>query len=267
MIIPIAIGAAALLFVLSQGKENGTSSSEKVVYDTAEITELANEAEYIAFVDALGTDDIPAGAALVLLPGEEIDANVFAADLGDLGYSDLGVVVLTEEGFDPPRLLTIGSTHQENLTLETDSLEDTVEKIGELAKAVREDEAERAAAGHAFRRRVVDRRGRAGYVLVGRAHNVDRRGRIGYGRMTPTETPSHGRGLRPDGGQVFAMDLNPGEHAAYGRGLMGGKDPLQGVPAHMRAALRREMRRVMARGLTRNPKVAARIAVNRIARK
>lgn len=73
--------------------------------------------------------------------------------------------------------------------------------------------------------------------------------------LSPGEMLSHGRGVESDG-----------EHGMMtGRGLVG-RSPLADVPVHLRPAARREMRRAMKRGVTRNPHVAARLAKRKIAK-
>jgi len=212
MIIPIAIAGAAALFLLSQSKDAGTTDTST----PAAVTELDAD-EYVTFNAGMGTSPLQNAALLALLPGETLPESL-AADLGTLGYTELGVVVVDQEGFDPSRLRLFrteaGTPIDE--TFATETLDEVTAEIAGRAAAVRE---RRASAG----------------------------GRV------PGETLSHGRGVLPDG-----------EHGRMtGRGLIGG-DPLRDVPHHMRPAMRREMRRLMGRGVTRNPIVAAKIAKRRV---
>ena len=237
-------GAPALGNGNGNGKGAAPGNGNGAVIETgpANITDLLDSGEYEVFNESLGKEDIPTGALLALLPTEKDEASdalvvELAGILGRMGYPQLGVVTILEEGFDPPRLRLVRAEDNHEEVYEIDTLSAVVAQLREEVDAL-----ERGSAG----RRV-----------------VNRRGRIGYGRMAMTETPSHGRGLRPDGGEVFAFGLNPGEHAAYGRGLMG-KSHVEDVSARLRPVVRREMRRVMERGITKNPAVAARIAMNRI---
>jgi len=192
MLLPIAIGATAL-FLLAQ------SSGKKVEADAsatpATVQQLASREEYQTFYNGMGKSPLQASALLALRSDEDLDVDDLALKLGELGYTQLGVIVADDPNFDPYRarmVIELDGAPMDDV-FENESLAQVLAEVDRRVEVLRD--AKRAAAG-AYRRKGATMRG-----------------------LNPGEVPSWGRGLIPDGERSFVSGLNPGEVPSDGRGV------------------------------------------------